>query len=79
MRFIRVLAALLAVACPVAAQELTEETSGKWKAYIIPPKEELAWREISWRPTLWDALLEAQEKEKPILLWAMNGHPLACT
>jgi hypothetical protein len=22
---------------------------------------------------------EAQEKDRPILLWAMNGHPLGCT
>ena len=26
-----------------------------------------------------EAWLEAQKKERPILLWAMNGHPLGCT
>ena len=26
-----------------------------------------------------EALIAAQKEDKPILLWAMNGHPLACT
>ena len=25
------------------------------------------------------AINEARETDRPILLWAMNGHPLACT
>lgn len=61
------------------AQDLTPETLEKWRAYLTPPPEELAWRKIPWRPTFWDAVVEAHEKDKPILLWAMNGHPLACT
>jgi hypothetical protein len=24
-------------------------------------------------------VIEAQQRDKPILLWTMNGHPLACT
>ena len=46
---------------------------------IIPRPEELAWQQIPWRPTFWGAALEAHAQEKPILLWAMNGHPLGCT
>ena len=48
-------------------------------AEIMPLPEELAWQEIPWRPTFWGAVLEAQAQDKPILLWAMNGHPLGCT
>jgi hypothetical protein len=70
------LALLLALG---AAQDLTPETWEKWHAAIIPAREELAWREIPWRPALWEAVVEAQAADKPILLWAMNGHPLACT
>ncbi|HLF92561.1 MAG TPA: hypothetical protein VJB14_03815 [Planctomycetota bacterium] len=70
------LAALLAFAL---AQDVTDENYEKLKTSILPPAEELAWRKIPWRPTFWEAVVEAQEKEKPILLWAMNGHPLACT
>ncbi len=70
------IAALLALAL---AQDVTDESYEKLKAAILPPAEELAWRKIPWRSTFWEAVVEAQEKEKPILLWAMNGHPLACT
>ena len=37
------------------------------------------WRAIGWKPSLWEAVVEANEEEKPILLWTMNGHPLGQT
>ena len=49
------------------------------EAGVMPKESELAWRRIEWRPVLWDAVIEAQEKDKPVLFWGMNGHPLACT
>lgn len=55
------------------------ENFARWRDYLRPKSEELAFCDIPWRPTLWDAVLEAQRQDKPILLWAMNGHPLACT
>jgi len=73
---ILILSALLGLA---PAQDVGEQTYERLKAEILPPAEELAWRKIPWRPSFWEAVVEAQEKEKPILLWAMNGHPLACT
>ncbi len=51
----------------------------KWRAAIVPAEPERAWRRVGWRATLWSAVVEAHAQEKPILLWAMNGHPLACT
>jgi hypothetical protein len=48
-------------------------------AHIVPDKRDLAWTKVPWHATLWDAVIEANEKKKPILLWAMNGHALACT
>ena len=70
------IAALLFLAL---AQDVTDETYEKLRSSILPPDEELAWRKIPWRPTFWEAVVEAQEKDRPVLLWAMNGHPLACT
>ena len=70
---------IAAFLCAALAQDVTDETYDALKSSILPPAEELAWRKIPWRPTFWEAVVEAQEKEKPILLWAMNGHPLACT
>jgi hypothetical protein len=47
--------------------------------HVLPKESELAWRSIDWKPTLWDAVIEAHASRKPILLWAMNGHPLGLT
>ncbi len=61
---------------PPTSQELTEETYSKWRDFILPTPEELRWQQIPWRRSWTEALCEAQAKDKPILLWAMNGHPL---
>jgi hypothetical protein len=60
------------------APALTHETYAALKAAIAPAPEECVWREIGWRPTFGDAVAEARRDGKPIFLWAMNGHPLAC-
>lgn len=57
----------------------SDENFQKWFDYIRPNKQELGYRAINWRPTLWEGVVEAYQADKPILLWAMNGHPLACT
>jgi hypothetical protein len=61
------------------AQDLTDKTYDRLRDQILPTKEEAVWKAIPWRSTLWDALVDAQKEDKPILIWAMNGHPLACT
>ena len=63
---------------PVAF-ELIEQTFAGLRDFIRPTPAELRWQEIPWRTTFWDAVQEAQATDKPILAWAMNGHPLACT
>lgn len=74
---------LLFAATPtsLAAQhdaELTVDNLAKWRAAILPSAEEMAWRKIDWRSELHTALLDGHTADKPILLWAMNGHPLGC-
>ncbi len=61
------------------AQELTDASFEKWRDHVLPKSEELEWAKVGWRASFWEAAVEAKEKDKPILLWAMNGHPLACT
>ena len=46
---------------------------------ILPDADELAWMAVPWRTRLWEAVVEAQELQRPLLIWAMNGHPLGCT
>lgn len=80
------LALLLLVTGIVTAQPptfeqrpLTDENYRHWLDFIRPRGDELAFEAIPWRTTLQDAVLEADERDRPILLWAMNGHPLSCT
>ncbi len=63
----------------IASQELTEKTYDKIRDEVLPTKQERAFFELPWQPTLWDGLVEAQKQEKPILLYTMNGSPLGCT
>lgn len=63
----------------LAAQELTPDTYDALRAALRPSEEERRWEDVPWRAEFWGAVVEATEARKPILLWAMNGHPLACT
>jgi hypothetical protein len=67
------------VQTPSTAPELTEQNLTDWKEYILPEPEELGWQEIPWRASFGTAVDESLRTEKPLLLWMMNGHPLACT
>jgi hypothetical protein len=70
---------LAAVARAGEPVELTDATFESVRDRVLPSKDEERWREIPWRTSAWDAVAEATETDRPVLLWAMNGHPLACT
>lgn len=59
--------------------ELTEATYEIWRDHVLPRSWELKFQKIEWRTSFWEAVCEAQEKDMPILLWTMNGHPLCNT
>ena len=69
----------LAVAEKPQSGELTEANYEAWRDHVLPRTWELKFEQIGWRTSFWDAVIEAQEKDMPILLWAMNGHPLCNT
>lgn len=79
MKAIRPLGLVLVLGLTLAAQEPAEDRFGKLFRSILPREEELAWQKIPWRSELGAAVEEAHRQDKPILFWAMNGHPLACT
>ena len=74
-----IIALVAPVVAPAPAPVLDDASFARWRDTIRPTPEELRWQEIPWRATFWEAVLEGQKKEQPILVWAMNGHPLACT
>ncbi len=68
---------LLAPQDPV--HPLTAENFTAWRDHLLPRPAELRWESIPWRPTFAGGVLAANEAKKPLLFWAMNGHPLGCT
>jgi hypothetical protein len=70
---------LLALILGSQSPAITESNFEHWRDFIKPAAHELKFEEVSWRPTFWSAVVEGQTRKKPILLWAMNGHPMACT
>jgi len=58
-----------------AAPEITDANLDKWIKFIRPSDEELGWRKVRWHSSLSEAAAEAKKLQRPILLWAMNGHP----
>ena len=62
------------------APDLNDETFARWRDFIRATEQELRWQEvIPWRSVFGSAVVEASARNKPLLAWAMNGHPLACT
>lgn len=54
---------------------LTEANLDEWIRFARPSAEELGWRAVRWHSSLSEAAGEAEALQRPILLWAMNGHP----
>lgn len=60
-------------------RELSDKTLPDWRELIRPKTDDVCYKTVDWLPTFWEGVMTAQKEDKPILLWAMNGHPLACT
>ena len=61
-----------------AGQGLTTEKCDRLLAEL-QPKSDALWRMIPWKTSLLEAQKAAAEENKPIFIWAMDGHPLGCT
>lgn len=68
-------AAALALAIP----ELGAADLDRWREHVRPTEEERGFEELDWIPDLAGGLRAAEARGRPLLLWLMNGHPLACT
>jgi hypothetical protein len=77
--FVSIVFAAAVMAGEPLTEELTEANYTTWRDHVLPRQWELAYQRIPWRASFWEAVIEAQEKDKPILLWTMNGHPLCNT
>ena len=73
---------LLAAGCLTAiqtsdAQELDQAMFVELHKSLQPKNE--AWKTIPWETDLLKAQEKAAKTNKPIFMWAMDGHPLGCT
>lgn len=50
-----------------------------WRDRLRPTEDERRWDEVPWVSSFAEGLRRADERGRPLLLWAMNGHPLGCT
>ncbi len=66
------------IAASVQAETLTDAKFRELLAELRPAADE-PWRTIPWRTSLLDAQRNAAKANKPIFIWAMDGHPLGCT
>ena len=60
------------------AAELTDAEFQKLHAELQQDTTAL-WRTVPWKTSVLDAQQAAAEEQKPIFIWAMDGHPLGCT
>lgn len=67
------------IALPAPEVTPNRETLGAWKEHLQTKPAEERWREIPWIASFAGGLREAGEQQRPLLFWAMNGHPLGCT
>ena len=78
-RLLLALLLLVPLAATYNAEELTEKSYDRIRDHVLPNEDEEAWLKVDWRATFWDGVIDANKEDKPIMLFAMNGHPFACT
>jgi hypothetical protein len=79
MKFSRPAIFILLCAAPFAAQPATSPSALEQKVNsVLPAPEEERWLQIPWRTDLMQARADAQRAGKPLFMWIMDGHPLAC-
>ena len=54
------------------AQELSEKTYEKIRDEVLATKQERAFFDLPWQPTLWDGVVEGQRREKPVLFYVIE-------
>ncbi len=81
MSHVRAFASFFSLLGAVAAQtaEALDEARFTELFEQLTPDEDAPWRRIAWRIDLLGARNEAADRQKPLFVWAMDGHPLGCT
>jgi hypothetical protein len=51
----------------------------KRRDQVLPSPGEQSYRKIAWRTSVLQGVIDAQKKDRPVMIVLMNGHPLGCT
>lgn len=80
MEFLKypLIAASLVLGCAIPGKALDKTDFETLQEALTPDSNEL-WRQIPWTISLLDGQRKAVAENKPIFIWAMDGHPLGCT
>ena len=73
-----ILMTTLVASASVSAVEITEAEFERLHEKLRP-ESDAPWRTIPWKIDLLEAQRTAAVEQKPIFIWAMDGHPLGCT
>jgi hypothetical protein len=65
------------VASNAYCEKLTETDFSELRKILTPATDE-PWKTIPWQVSLLEAQKMAAQEKKPLFIWAMDGHPLAC-
>jgi hypothetical protein len=63
----------------LAAQHMPPDEFARWREWFSPSEDDAAFRRIDWRIDPDTASAEAAARDRPLLLWTMNGNPLGFT
>jgi hypothetical protein len=63
---------------PLRTPQLSADYA-KQRDLVLPNPSEQSYRKIDWRNSVLRGIVDAQKKDKPVLIVLMNGHPLGCT
>lgn len=64
---------------PAERPALVRTDLPRWRTHLRPGADEMAYLEIDWISSFEEGLVRASAEARPLLFWAMNGHPLGCT
>jgi hypothetical protein len=70
---------ILLASANMANRARGQETRSLEQCDMLCRPPSAVWRSIPWELDLVKAQGIAVEKSKPIFIWSMDGHPLACT
>lgn len=68
---------LLLLVVPWVVSDITPEEFQTLHRQLQPSDQ--AWKSIPWQISLLAARQKAADRQKPMFIWAMDGHPLGCT